>query len=147
VRALAASLIGAPPSPIVDFAAKAERERLSPAALRAFFSIVHRWHITDEDARRLLGVVRVGTYHAMKRNPDGSVLGADTLLRISYLIGIFKALNMLHSKKLADEWVLLPNTNRIFGGSTPLAYMMKGGPPAMRTVRSLLDARRGMGAT
>ena len=37
----------------------------------------------------------------------------------------------------------LPNTNRIFGGSTPLAYMLKGGVTAMQTVRRLLDSRRG----
>jgi hypothetical protein len=36
-----------------------------------------------------------------------------------------------------------PNTNRIFGGGTPLAYMMKGGVPALQVVRRLLDARRG----
>jgi hypothetical protein len=44
---------------------------------------------------------------------------------------------------LADAWITLPNSNRIFGGQTPLAYMMKGGLPAMQTVRRLLDARRG----
>jgi len=71
------------------------------------------------------------------------VLDADRLLRISYLIGIFKALNILHSPALADEWVQLPNANRIFGGLTPLAYMLKGGVTAMQTVRRLLDARRG----
>ena len=36
----------------------------------------------------------------------------------------------------------LPNSNRIFGGDTPLAYMVSGGVPAMQTVRRLLDARR-----
>ena len=50
---------------------------------------------------------------------------------------------MLHKTELADEWVNLPNTNRIFSGATPLAYMIKGGIPAMQTVRRLLDARRG----
>ena len=49
----------------------------------------------------------------------------------------------LHGQPLADQWVRLPNSNRIFVGSTPLAYMMKGGAPAMQTVRRLLDARRG----
>jgi hypothetical protein len=79
----------------------------------------------------------------MKRDPSSRVIDADKLLRISYLVGIFKALNILHSKRLADEWVNLPNTNRIFAGATPLDYMMKGGTPAMQTVRRLLDARRG----
>ena len=131
------------PSPVVDLASKAERERLSPSALKAFFNIVERWSVRDEDARQLLGGVTNGPYYAMKKSPEGRVLDADKLLRISYLIGIFKALNILHGQPLADEWVRLPNTNRIFFGSTPLAYMMKGGAPAMQTVRRLLDARRG----
>lgn len=70
------------------------------------------------------------------------MLEADRLTRISYLIGIFKALRILHSEPLADEWVQLPNSNPIFGGQTPLAYMLRGGLPAMETVRRLLDARR-----
>lgn len=130
-------------SPVVDLASRDERVRLSPSALKAFFNIVERWHVRDEDARQLLGGVSNGPYYDMKKNPEGRVLDADKLLRISYLIGIFKALNILHSEALADEWVRLPNTNRIFGGATPLAYMMKGGVPAMQTVRRLLDARRG----
>ena len=130
------------PSPMIDLTSRSERERLSPSAVRAFFNIADRWAIRDEDAKVLLGGISNGPYYEMKKNPD-RVLDTDRLLRISYLIGIFKALNILHSKKLADAWVRLPNTNRIFGGRTPLAYMMQGGLPAMQTVRRLLDARRG----
>jgi hypothetical protein len=131
------------PSPPADLTSKTERERLSPSALQAFFSIMDRWNVRDEDARRLLGDVSNGPYYEMKKNPQGRVLDPDKLLRISYLIGIFKALNILHAQALADEWVRLPNANRIFGGLSALAYMMKGGAPAMQIVRRLLDARRG----
>ena len=130
------------PSPVIDLAAREERERLSPSALKAFFNLIDRWHVRDQEARRLLGGVSNGPYYEMKKNPEGRVLDADKLLRISFLIGIFKALKILHREALADEWVRLPNTNRIFGGATPLAYMMKGGVPAMQTVRRLIDARR-----
>jgi hypothetical protein len=77
----------------------------------------------------------------MKRDPD-RVLDADRLTRVSLLVGIFKALHVLHSEALADRWVHLPNSNRIFAGATPLDYMMRGGLPAIETVRRLLDARR-----
>lgn len=130
------------PSPIIDLTSKSERERLSPSAVRAVFNIIARWDLRDEDAKVLLGGMSNGPYYDMKKNPDRS-LDADRLLRISYLIGIFKALNILYSKKLADAWVQLPNSNRIFAGETPLAYMMRGGLLAMQTVRRLLDARRG----
>lgn len=124
-----------------DLAAKEARERLSPPALKAFFAIMARWNVRDEDARALLGGVSNGPFYEMKRSPD-RVLETDRLTRISYLTGIFKALNILHARPLADEWVQLANSNPIFGGGTPLAYMIRGGLPAMQTVRRLLDARR-----
>jgi hypothetical protein len=129
-------------SPLVDLAAKAERQRLSPSAIKAFLNIMARWRLRDEDARALLGGMSNGPFYEMKKNPD-RLLDADRLQRISYLVGIFKALNILYSQELADEWVRLPNSNRIFAGSTPLAYMIRGGAPAMQIVRRLLDARRG----
>ena len=129
------------PSPLVDLADKAERERLSASAVKTFLNIMQTWQVRDEDARALLGGVTNGPFYEMKRNPD-RMLDTDRLTRISYLIGIFKALNILHSRKLADEWVRLPNSNPIFAGETPLGYMIRGGLPAMQTVRRLLDARR-----
>lgn len=124
-----------------DLATRASRERLSAPALKAFFNITAKWKVRDEDARALLGGVTNGPFYEMKRKPD-RMLDTDRLTRISYVIGIFKALHILHSRKLADEWVRLPNTNPIFAGETPLAYMIRGGLPAMQTVRRLLDARR-----
>jgi hypothetical protein len=129
--------LDAPP----DLGARAERERLSPPALKAFFNIMARWNVRDDDARALLGGVTNGPFYEWKRNPT-RVLDADRLTRVSYLIGIFKALHILHGRALADEWVRLPNQNPIFAGQSPLAFMMRGGLPAMQTVRRLLDARR-----
>ena len=100
-----------------------------------------RWNVRDEDARALLGGVTNGPFYEMKRNP-ARLVDTDRLTRISYLIGIFKALRILHSLRLADEWVHLPNSNPVFAGQTPIAYMIRGGLPAMQTVRRLLDARR-----
>ncbi len=130
------------PSSPPDLHEPATRERLSRSALKAFFRIVERWKVPDEIARDLFGGVSNGTFYKMKREA-GRVLGADEILRISYLVGIFKALHVLYSEALADQWISRPNTNLIFGGRTPLAYLRAGGIPAMQTVRRLLDARRG----
>jgi hypothetical protein len=130
------------PTPLVDLSLRDERERLSRSSLRAFLNIVARWQVRDEDARRLLGGIAASTFYEYKRNPE-RVLDQDKLVRISYLIGIFKALNILHDESLADRWVRMPNKNRIFGGAAPLEYMIRGGAPAMQVVRRLLDARRG----
>jgi uncharacterized protein (DUF2384 family) len=130
------------PSPSVDLSDKRERERLSPTALRAFFRIMERWKVRDEDARVLLGGVSNGPFYEMKKQPERT-LDPDRLQRVSYVVGIFKALHILYSEELADRWVQLPNKNLLFRGDTPLTFMMHGGIPAMQTVRRLLDARRG----
>jgi hypothetical protein len=124
-----------------DLTSRDARERLSPPGLKAFFSIMARWKVRDEDARALLGGITNGPFYELKRKPD-RLLDTDRLTRVSYLVGIFKALHILHGAALADAWVQLANSNPIFGGETPLAYMMRGGLPAMQTVRRLLDARR-----
>jgi hypothetical protein len=129
------------PDAPADLGDRATRERLSAAAIKGFFNIMGRWQVRDEDARALLGGVSNGPFYEMKRHPD-RMLDADRLTRISCLVGIFKALNILHSEALGDEWVRLPNQHPIFAGQAPLAYMMRGGLPAMQTVRRLLDARR-----
>lgn len=130
------------PAPLIDLSDRNERERLSGDAIRAFLNIMDRWEIRDADAKRLLGDISNGAFYAMKKDNDRR-LDEDRLRRISYLVGIFKALNILYSEGLADRWMQLPNRNRIFGGDTPLAYMIRGGLPAFQTVRRLLDARRG----
>jgi Protein of unknown function (DUF2384) len=130
------------PPPPVDLTDRATRERLSGPALRAFFNVMARWQVKDDDARQLLGGVTNGPYYEMNRSPD-RLLDVDRLTRVSLVVGIFKALGVLHSEALADRWVHLPNSNRLFGGTTPLACMIRGGLPAMQTVRRLLDARRG----
>ena len=132
------------PPVLPDLSRLDERRRLSPAAMKALFKIVDRWNVSDEDARQLLGGISNGSYYQLKGNPGSTkTLDQDRLERISYLIGIFKALNILYSQRLADQWMRLPNTNPIFAGRTPIDYVLRGGQRAMDTVRRLLDARRG----
>jgi len=130
------------PAVLVDLNARPERERLSKSALTGFFRLAGAWGVRDEDARELLGGLSSSSFYEWKKNPD-RVLEVDRITRISYLLGIYKALHILYGDKLADEWIHLPNTNPIFNGRTPLAYMLGGGLLAMQTVRRLLDARRG----
>ena len=127
---------------VPDLSRAEERRRLSAVAIKTFFNIVDRWEIRDEDARLLLRDMSNGAYYQLKQDPRGKTLDQDRLMRISYLVGIFKSLNILYSQRLADQWMQLPNTNPIFAGRTPLDYL-RGGQPAMETVRRLLDARRG----
>ena len=131
------------PEPLADFNSAEERKRLSGSALTGFFKMMEVWKVRDEDARMLLGNISNGPVYEMKKIPKGKVLDVDRMFRVSYLLWIFKAINILHGQELADEWVQLPNSNFMFGGKTPLQYMIAGGQSAMQNVRRLLDARRG----
>jgi hypothetical protein len=134
-----AGIVGEKPA---DLSSKEVLKRLSPAAVKAFLKIRELWELRDEDARQLLGGISNGAFYELKRKARAT-LDQDRLTRISILTGVFKALNILYSKKLADRWIRLPNDNPMFQGAAPLAYMRKGGLPAMLRVRQLLDARRG----
>jgi hypothetical protein len=119
------------------------RQRLSPPAIEGFLKIVDLWQVRDADARQLLGGLSTGSYHGFKKQAGQRVLAQDALTRISLLIGIFKALNILYTEPLADAWVTLPNSNALFRGATPLVFMLQQGLPGILEVRRLLDARRG----
>ena len=125
-----------------DLSRKDVLKRLSPSGVKAFLKIRELWELRDEDARQLLGGISNGAFYELKKNVRAR-LDQDRLTRISILTGIFKALNILYSKKLADRWMQLPNENPMFTGDTPLSYITKGGLPAMLRVRQILDSRRG----
>lgn len=126
----------------VDLSGKENRTRLSPAAIKGLLRIATHWKLRDEDTRVLLGGISSGSFYALK-NRARKTLDEDQFTRISLLIGIYKALNILYGEKLADAWITLPNANPMFGGDSPLNYVKKGGIPALLRVRQLLDARRG----
>ena len=126
-----------------DLSDSVTRRRLSGAAVKGFLAIMEKWKLRDPEARQLLGGMSTGSFYALKKEPAGRTLDQDMLTRISLLVGIFKALNILYSPKLADAWVTLPNTNPVFRGMTPVSYLIQRGQPGMVSVRQLLDARRG----
>ena len=125
-----------------DLTDPATRKRLSPAAVEAFFKITEMWQLRNEDAMVLLGGVSNGRYYQLKRSRKGT-LTQDELTRVSFLIGICKALNILFSRKLADQWISRPNSNPMFRNTPPLELLVRGGLPGMLSVRRLLDSRRG----
>ena len=125
-----------------DLADAATRARLSRPAIEAFFAIVEKWDLRNEDAMALLGGASHGRYYELKKNRKG-LLSQDELTRISLLIGIFKALNILFSQRLANQWTSRPNSNPMFNNTAPLQLLVRAGVPGMIGVRRLLDSRRG----
>ena len=121
----------------------AVRRRLSAPAVRAYFNITRAWQLGVTDERGLLGWPPPSTFHKYKSG-DAGVLSFDTLTRVSLVLGIYKALHILYPEPaFADRWMLMPNSNPLFGGRTPLAFGVDAGIDGLLQLRRLLDGRRG----
>jgi Protein of unknown function (DUF2384) len=119
------------------------RRLLSPPALRAFFRIAELWQLSIAEQMTLLGVTARSTFFKWKKNSDVE-LSRDTLERISYLLGIYKALQiLLPDPHAADAWVRRPNQAPVFGGRSALERMLSGHVADLFVVRRYLDAQRG----
>ena len=71
-------------------------------------------------------------------------LPLDTLLRISGVLGIHKALGILFlNHDEAMTWLKGPHRGVVFGGQAPLEVMLSGAQDGILTVRRYLDAWRG----
>lgn len=127
-----------------DVPSSAPSRAASDAAKRAFFRIVARWGVPDGDARVLLGRPSRSAFYAYKRG-DGGALPHDTLERVSYVLGIYKALQLLFPDPIqADGWMRRPN--RDFGGRSALDHALGGRVVDLADVRRYLDGVRAGGA-
>lgn len=118
-------------------------EKLAPAALRTFFRIASAWELTQAEARALLGDPPESTYYKWKSGKVGSV-PSDLLERISYVLGIYKALQiLLPDPAAADAWVRRPNAAPLFNGRSALELMLSGRVADLFLVRQYLDWERG----
>lgn len=117
---------------------------LSAAGLRAFFNIARDWGLSGDEQMVLLGGPGRSTFFKWKAAPESADLKRDTLERLSTLLGIYKALQiLLPDAAAADAWVKKPNTAPLFGGKTALDRMLGGNVSDLVAVRQYLDARRG----
>ena len=79
-----------------------------------------------------------------RSQPRASRLPQDTLERISYVMGIYKALHiLLPTSSAADAWIKKPNAAPITSGKTALERMRGGRVMDLADVRRYLDAERG----
>lgn len=114
---------------------------LSGPAIRTFFQISRIWRLTEEEEVSLLGLTCHGTLHAWKREAPSDI-EPDTLERISYILGIYKGINMLLPEERANAWMHAPNAAPVFGGVSALERMTKGDISDLAVVRQFIDAQR-----
>jgi hypothetical protein len=115
----------------------------SSPVLRTFFRIADAWKLTNKEQITLLGNPPRSTYFRWKQAQD-LMLPRDTLERISYIFGIYSALQvLLPEPSAADAWIKKPNTAPLFGGRSALDRMLSGQVGDLFLVRQYLDAQRG----
>jgi hypothetical protein len=115
-----------------------------PKALAAFFKITEKWKLSTDEQIVLLGSPARSTYFKWKRAVERGSPPRDTLERISYLLGIYKALHILFPDgSTADAWITKPNMGPLFGGRSALNVMLGGSVLDLLNVRRYLDAQRG----
>ncbi len=116
---------------------------LSGPALRTFFNIAGVWDLSVPEQMKLLGLTSRSTFYKWKKAGSGR-LPKDTLERISYILGIFKDLQvLLPDVSEADRWIKKPNDAPLFGGRSALDRMLSGHVADLYVVRQYLDAQRG----
>jgi hypothetical protein len=118
--------------------------KVSKAALLTFFNIATAWSLNADEAMTLLGLDSRSTYFKWKKQPESAKLGPDKLERLSYIFGIYKALQVLLPKAdAADQWLKRPNAAIPFQGKSALERMLTGHVADLYVVRQYLDGQRG----
>ena len=112
----------------------------SQSALALFFVLAEKWSLTTDQQIRLLGSPARSTFFKWKK--EGGLISEDTLERISHLLSIYKALQILFpDPDRADAWLRRPN--KYFEDHSALDMMLGGKLSDIYRVRLYVDAQRG----
>jgi hypothetical protein len=122
---------------------EAEWQDLVGPALRSFFKLAEVWELREHEQMKLLGITDRATLHTWG---SGTYVEArpETVERISYMLGIFKAINiLLPDQTQADCWIRSSNAGQPFGGRSALDRITDGDVADLRIVRQYLEAQLG----
>lgn len=127
------------PSP----AAVATPPDVAATGLRTFFRIAEAWRLSLAEQRAALGNVVKQTLYNWREHPEAARLSDDQLDRLSYVLGIYKALHIIFTRpEQADSWIRRPNDAPPFGGKPAAATLFSGKMEDMARVRRYLDGAR-----
>lgn len=119
-----------------------DEKKIAAVALQAFFSLSQKWNLSDSEQCTLLGSPSQASFDSWKTQLTADYLSPDTLDRISYLIGIYKTLNiLLPSSEAVNEWIHKNNTAPLFEGGTALNKMLSGDIEDLSAIRRYLYAQ------
>src|SRR5271156_452871 len=123
------------------------RLQLSGPGLRTFLNIADEWRLSEQERLRVLGFPARSTFHgwiAKVRQKTNITLSADELMRISAVLGIYKALKIIFPRdEDAARWLRPSSPGPRFGGKAPLVLITSGAQDALMQARRWLNARWG----
>jgi hypothetical protein len=111
-------------------------------AISAALNILDQWQLDRARQCTALGISERSWYDWKRQAP--AKVGRDTLERVSYILGIWKALRLLLPDQNAyKRWPHLPNQAPLFAGQPPIERMSAGQVADLYVVRDWLDGWRG----
>lgn len=120
-----------------------KNEKKAQIALKAYFNMAQQWQLNNAQQIKLLGEPSRATFFRWKKEGVKDI-SQDTFERISYLLGIYKALHILFSiPEQANSWLHRDNQAEIFAGRSALEFMLQGKMIHLFETRKYLDGQRG----
>lgn len=110
---------------------------ISRVALTTFFNVMKKWQIEQIDQISLLGVNFESEFISLQQG-HYSLLSNTSLIRISYIIRIYKSLStLLPSEAQSNSWIHKPNKK--FNGNSVLCEILDGGLEKLEIVANYLQ--------
>lgn len=117
-------------------------EQMVRVALKAFSNIAAEWQLALSETAELADMSE-STWKRARKPEFAGHLTKDQILRLSAMVGIYKALKLYFSDPIAKEWISLPNQGPLFNGQRPIDTLIEDGLPQFLRVRNYLDSLRG----
>ncbi|EAZ96993.1 antitoxin Xre-like helix-turn-helix domain-containing protein [Marinobacter sp. ELB17] len=119
---------------------EAEKGRV---ALQGFLGITSDWDCSTEERTQLLGGVSRATLNNYRKLKP-TRLSRDTMERVSYVMGIYKAVRVMYpTAERAHRRIRLGSTDFPFSGKSPMEFMAQGSIRHLLLTRRYFDAKRG----
>jgi len=120
-------------------------ESISQPIFQVFLNICDEWELSVPHRLKILGgIISESTYHNWKSGKSIK-LNLALLERISLILGIYKALNLIFLNDIkAHQWLNAQNDEALFSSISPLNFILQGPVENLNRTRKYLDAWRGI---
>lgn len=119
-----------------------DKAKLNEASLQIFFNLSKEWELSEEQEISILGFNTKDVFYTWKASHNPNDLNDEVLLRISYLMSIYKALQQLITdSESTHEWIRKPNNAPLFSGQSAISIMTSGEISDLVSVHHYLSAQ------